>query len=270
MHTTGLDNYPFTGLPNTRDLGGMIGAQGRRVRPGALLRSTTLERANAHDRQLLLEEWNLKTVIDLRTPEEQQREPYDRALFPGVRFADCPVLKKAAAGITREGAQSGNEALRSLGKLLRPRKLMRTMYSYLLLKEGGRSAYTGFFRALLEHDEGAVLWHCTMGKDRAGMATVLLLHALGVSYHQIRADYLATNDYLAASPIDENLRSVQAFKMPSFMTRSFKVLNSVEPEYLDLALASVTNAFGSVDAYLEQALGVGPQERSALQAKFLE
>ena len=270
MFQTTLSQYPFTGLPNTRDLGGLPAADGRHVRPGVLLRSTTLERASDHDRALLLERWNLKTVIDLRTPEEQEREPYDRSLWPGVTFADCPVLKKTAAGVTREGAQDSKESLKALGKFLQPRKLMNNMYSGLLVREGALSAYTGFFATLLQHNGGAALWHCTMGKDRAGLATVLLLFALGVPFERIQADYLATNDYLAASPVDENLRSAQAFQLPAAMARSFKVLNGVEAEYLERALASAKAQFGDMDTYLEQALGVGPQQRAALQEKFLE
>ena len=70
--------------------------------------------------------------------------------------------------------------------------------------------------------------------------------------------------------MDENLRSAQAFQLPAAMARSFKVLNGVEAEYLERALASAKAQFGDMDTYLEQALGVGPQQRAALQEKFLE
>lgn len=61
-----------------------------------------------------------------------------------------------------------------------------------------QKAYRQFFDILLSHQEndGAVLFHCTAGKDRTGMGAVYLLSALGVDGHTIRQDYLATNDLI--------------------------------------------------------------------------
>ncbi|UKI49286.1 MAG: tyrosine-protein phosphatase [Clostridium sp.] len=44
------------------------------------------------------------------------------------------------------------------------------------------------------------LWHCSAGKDRAGIATMYVLLALGVEKEEIINNYLKTNEYL----IDEN------------------------------------------------------------------
>ena len=48
-------------------------------------------------------------------------------------------------------------------------------------------AYKDFFRLLIEVDSetNAVLWHCTDGKDRAGLAAALLLAALGADMKTI-------------------------------------------------------------------------------------
>lgn len=46
---------------------------------------------------------------------------------------------------------------------------------------------------ILQQEEGAVLWHCSMGKDRVGVGTALLLYALGVPMETIMEDYLRTN-----------------------------------------------------------------------------
>ena len=270
MFDTSLEHYPFTGLPNTRDLGGMPTGDGRRVRSGVLLRSTTLERASDDDRQLLLDRWNLKTVVDLRSPTEQSRESYDRGLWPNVRFIDCPVLDQEAAGVSREGATNPLERLKALKNLLHPHAVMRDVYASALPSKTGQRAYRTFFRTLLDHSEGAILWHCTMGKDRAGMATALLLYALGVPFDRIHADHLATNEYLAASPIDENLRSAKAYHLPAALSGLFAIFNGVEPGYLLLAWESAGKEYGTMDAYLAEALEVGPDERAALQAKFLE
>lgn len=41
-----------------------------------------------------------------------------------------------------------------------------------------------------------MVFHCTAGKDRTGVAAFLILSALGVSEKQIVEDYLYTNLFL--------------------------------------------------------------------------
>jgi protein-tyrosine phosphatase len=40
---------------------------------------------------------------------------------------------------------------------------------------------TKFFQELINQEEGAILWYCTAGKDRAGFGTVLLLWSTSVA-----------------------------------------------------------------------------------------
>ena len=44
---------------------------------------------------------------------------------------------------------------------------------------------------------------------------------------------------------------------------------SVEVDYLDAALAAIVERYGSIDAYLEQALGVDAKARAGVEAHLL-
>ena len=59
-----------------------------------------------------------------------------------------------------------------------------------LFTYGGQ--FAGFFRLVLETEKGAVLYHCTQGKDRTGIASALLMAALGASREAIVADFDAS------------------------------------------------------------------------------
>ena len=51
--------------------------------------------------------------------------------------------------------------------------LSEKLYTDFLLKDRGRMAFRGFFKALLDlQEDRAILWHCTDGKDRTGMMDV--------------------------------------------------------------------------------------------------
>ena len=67
--------------------------------------------------------------------------------------------------------------------------LTQLMYRQMLT---GNKAFKELFRAL-EAGETPILFHCTAGKDRTGVAAMLILLALGASDETICADYARTN-----------------------------------------------------------------------------
>jgi protein-tyrosine phosphatase len=102
--------------------------------------------------------------------------------------------------------------------------------------------------------------HCTAGKDRTGFACALVLHALGVPDDQISQDYLLTNRFYRRDPssgsdLPEEVRLVLHSVEASFLAASFEV---VRADYDDL------------ESYFREGLGVGPRERAALEASYLE
>lgn len=58
---------PLEGICNTRDLGGYKSKDGRMIKPHRLIRSGALACTTEADRQLLLAEYQLKSVVDFRT-----------------------------------------------------------------------------------------------------------------------------------------------------------------------------------------------------------
>lgn len=272
------------GLANTRDLGGIEAADGRAVRSRMLIRSGALSKATEHDAAALVDEYRLAKVIDLRTEEERLKNPDPQDLFDGVAFLDIPILNTQALGITREG---GIKGLLKAMKVIDadPAALMIDIYPSMLLDERSMLGYKRFFAELMKNEPpvggfpleeggaeppaaGSVLWHCSAGKDRAGLAAVLLLHVLGAPYETILDDYLATNRYME-SRTQEILDALAAYGMAGKLDDSVRVLNSADDRFLRAALDAVDGRYGSLDAYAREALGVTPEKQEALQAKFL-
>ncbi|OUO86555.1 protein tyrosine phosphatase [Gordonibacter sp. An230] len=257
------------GLPNTRDLGGIPASDGRIVAPGRLIRSGSLDRATERDLRTLLDDCRVRTVIDLRTEEERRERPDPEGAMTGVRFVSDPVLNTATLGITREGGFLGAfRALRALKK--DPAGVMEGVYERLVLDEGSQRGYARFFDDVLAagSKEGAVLWHCTVGKDRAGLATALLLHALGVSRDAVMADYLATNHYVA-SHAQGVADALAAHGLSRGLDESIRVLNSADPRFLEAAFAAAERVFGDLDAYLRDALRMTDDRRASLRDCYL-
>ena len=252
-------HIPFEGLHNTRDLGGMPAADGRRIAPAKLIRSGCLHKVGDYD---------LAGVIDFRTQLERDKEPDPRELMEGVVFYDFPALSGETVGITH-GAGVAQDLKTFASYNASPHELVRGMYPQILLDDAGRVAYTSFLEVLLEGDGGAYLWHCSEGKDRAGLGAVIVERALGVPEAYVRADYLATNLFArnrAEGIVDAISKKLGLMKgLDADIDSLFYAYN----DYYDCAMAAVNANYGSFDAYLAEALDFGPEKRQALCAKYL-
>ncbi len=104
------------------------------------------------------------------------------------------------------------------------------------------------------------MFHCSAGKDRTGFAAAALLAALGVGWEQVLEDYLATTRHWRRDTLPDR-------GLPPAIAA---VLLGVEASLLEAAFAAMRETAGSVEAYLDRALGVDEAARARLQALLLE
>ncbi len=122
---------------------------------------------------------------------------------------------------------------------------------------------THSFRALFGHlleNHAPLVVHCTAGKDRTGFACALILHALGVRDDMIAEDYLLTNRFYRRDPssgtdLPEDVR---------------QAIGSVETSYLAAGFDAIRADYGDLECYIQEGLGIGPTERGALRARYLQ
>ncbi|MBE5807984.1 MAG: tyrosine-protein phosphatase [Clostridiales bacterium] len=172
----------LTGVHNARDLGGTRTRDGRIIRPGCLIRSAHLGQATPRDVEILRREHRLDTVIDLRTEQEIVERP-DRLY--GLNYLHFSIIEALMHGVTHEQAAGEPETYPDMADL----------YRAMMLDRCGIENFHDALEAIFgfDYDRGAVLWHCTEGKDRCGMTAALVLEALGVDRDAILEDYLLTN-----------------------------------------------------------------------------
>ncbi len=256
MGSEGRETYgwiDFGRLPNTRDLGGLSAADGSRVKPGLLLRSGALGFGSDADLDRLRDEYNLKLVVDLRNIEELIEIPDPMDAFPGARYLHADILARSVEGITQEKATRDKimRERRELERSLRndAANPMEAMYRYLLMSASGMLGYRMFMRALIECEDGAALWHCSIGRDRCGIASALVETVLGVSWDDIESDYLATN---------------------IFATNEQSMSYPAARRALRAARDAVAERYGSLMGYIITALEVTPAEVDRLRARYLD
>jgi protein-tyrosine phosphatase len=119
-----------------------------------------------------------------------------------------------------------------------------------------------------------LLFHCTAGKDRTGLASALILTVLGVPRDQVIADYVLTEkagDFRGApSPAAPAGTKDPYDYMRSMQSDLIRPLMRADPAYLEAALDQIDKDYGSVQAFVNRKLGVSNTEIAILKAKLLE
>lgn len=246
-----LHNLALSGAVNLRDMGGYESADGRRVKPGMLYRSgrmsTLTEADEAHMATL-----GIRVVCDLRNVDERTRHPTRWCEAGGALLwaRDYAEHSGQLDRVINNDAATVEDAYEAMVEL------------YRLLPFDHIESYRWLFARLLA-GEVPLLFNCTAGKDRTGVAAALLLHALGVPYEQIVADYLATNH------ADLTVLTQGQDGLNGFASDVGARLLAADADYLAAAWHELGRRYGDVDAYLARELGIDGAARDRLGAVLL-
>ena len=138
--------------------------------------------------------------------------------------------------------------------------------------EGGLPFFGERYRPLfvklltLQPDE-ALLYHCTGGRDRTGMASGLFLKILGVPQDVIENDYVASNFYLAKNPTMKNMYTGLS-KMSGLSDAEIKQQMELRPELIRNFFNSIDKKYGSIENFFQVEMGIGPNEIAILKKKY--
>ncbi len=247
----------LSSAPNFRDLGGPIGTGGREVRSGQLFRSEALLEPTAEDAAALAGH-GIALVCDLRSESERLHAPNRWWASRGVQRAEFDLL----AGFS-QAVEPWSALKRDPGRTGAV-EAMRTVYAGMAAAAAPHLA--PLIDAILAVD-GAVLIHCTAGKDRTGFVSAVLLAALGVERAGIMADYLASRGRRTERVAEATRRLVRA-QVGEISLDALEALLDVDEAYLDTSFKAIAEQYGDLASYM-QAAGVGPDKITPLRARLL-
>lgn len=248
-----MKDVPFRELAralNLRDLGGIATSAGSLQR-GRVYRSAAL--AELTDAQsAAIRALDIRSILDLRYNEERRVHPTPWQELGCQSFwdRDCQATRGHVVDDLIRMNRTAEDAHASMIRGYRELpyihvEALRTLF--LTLKAGG----------------GSVLFHCTSGKDRTGIAAALVLCALGASHETIYADYLASADFdILASP---------AFKpYAPEQLKSLRPIYSVSSDYLDAMFAAIVAQDGSIESYFRKTLELTDSDLDQIGKNILE
>ena len=255
----------LTNAHNARQLGGyQIGNQ--RIKDNLLLRTAKISELSVEDSTLLCDKYKVQCIYDFRGKEESLSAP---DVIPGkARYLSLAL--SFSEGESKFDTKFENEK-QMIGLLLQYadhpsiQAMCTSLYDIIFFQESSQEVYRKFFADLLtiEPEEGAVLWHCTQGKDRAGCASAMLLAALGADRELIMADFILSKVYY--DPIASQIKTETETQKTVINT-----LISANPEIFQATLDKVDARYGSFRNYLTECIGVTPEMMNVLCERYLE
>lgn len=261
----------FDGLFNTRDLGGLKTKDGRKIKLGRVIRSDNLSGISEND-ILKLQGYGLKKIVDFRTDDEITLSP-DKDIT-GCEWIKNPILEKLTTGITRKEDKAKKdlkEILLQFSVDLGPSGVewLRSLYIPLVNDPFCLNGYRAFLNILRNNKEGAVLYHCSAGKDRVGVGTMIFLSILGVDREDIKKDYLLTNESYR-KVINQTIEYGRSIGIDEEILATVEPLSGVDISYLSCAFDAIDSLHGGMENFFKNQLNLDKKFIDDLRNNYLE
>jgi len=243
---------------NFRDIGGLPVADGR-VRSGVVFRSNQLATLADIDQQTL-KGLGIAHIVDFRTEDELAVRPprlasdhlatvHSLGISPGNPIKVAQAIEASAMSAEYMGEQ------------------MKQVYRLLI--ESHSATYARFFELLLSVDEPLV-FNCTVGKDRTGVAAMLLLLALGATRETVERDYMRTHENIDIGQEIDRIYSHYQAKLPADTPKEWFVpIYQTKLSYLSHAFEQLEHGYGGIDGYW-QSIGFNTSDRQRLIERLVQ
>ncbi len=252
----------FAGGHNFRELGGYEADEGKHVKWGQIYRGITTACLTSAADRAKLDALGLRLILDLRSSVEADKAP--DYVPDGARMVRI-------CGLCGDDGREISFSPDDIEHLLKGKpddgvNLSHAMYEHMLF---GNKAYKELFRAL-EAGETPVLFHCSGGKDRTGVAAMLILLALGASDETICADFVQSNVCRKAEIEAAWAEHAEEIAADPARKNFYLGVYGVHPEDGPFVLRTLRERYGSAESYLEAEYGLTPARLMRLRRMYLE
>lgn len=229
------------GTSNTRDIGGYVCSNGRAIKWRKILRSDGLSNITDKDQDLLITKYNLKKVIDLRTESEIIQNPNIDYSVKNINYINIPLSNGINPNELKKIVNEMNEisVVTDFAKIL--------INSYMDIVDNNQVNIRKTIEEIADVDEeDCVLFHCTAGKDRTGIISMLILGICGASKQDITTNYVQTEINMKYNKIFTNYVNEVNSGIPDNIITD---ISKARPECIEYAYDYLKNKYGSFHNY---------------------
>ncbi|MHC5201083.1 tyrosine-protein phosphatase [Myroides sp. LJL119] len=253
LQNTSTTNYLLESQPNFRDLGGYITREKKYIKKGLIYRSGQLNGLSITD-QTKLSNLGVDTAIDFRSQQEidSNNSPMPLCIHQVIELSINPGNLKF----------STIQNMIQTGEVEQSEHFLMDINQQLVLHN--QTQFKSFFNILEHRKQTPLVFNCTAGKDRTGLAAALFLSALEVDRQTIYNDYLKTNQRV--EPFIKNILTTYKLDNPKQIQATINLM-SVKLSYIQYAFKTIDKHYQNVDNFLDNILKV---DRLRLKELYLD
>ena len=143
------------------------------------------------------------------------------------------------------------------------------IYKMMIKEEFCRKQISQAVREIMNTKNGAVLWHCTEGKDRCGLLSATILFLLDVSEDDVMEDYLKTNK-AAITRVEKLKKKLHLAGLHRERIKKIEGYFVAKEEFLNAALKTMKEEYGSINQFMIKGLNISMQQKEDFKQKVLE
>lgn len=244
-----------------KDLGGIKNKEGKAIRSNMLFRASNLNKLSRREIKEFIN-LGLSKIIDLRTDVEANEKP--DSIIENVEYNHIPIFNQNTLGITYEKDNG-----KSIENLIKNIPNMKELYVKMVTDDYSVSQFKSVIQKIVNSDKYPVLYHCTVGKDRTGITTMILFNILDIDIKEILEDYLSVNKRL-------ELKANLAYKFIDFKFKDKELALNVnrtliaDESYLLEAIDAINKKYGDINSFIKNNLGITDEMKQNFKEIVLE
>ena len=230
----------ISSVSNFRDV-----AIGPKMKKNLLFRCAKLSTLNNED-IVKLENIKPYAIIDFRDPKEIKKAPDNLSDNLFRKYVSLPISANTLNRMVAEKNIQGDNRLTY-------ENVMEE--SYKLYLNNHKHVWKEFINILLNSNSNPIIFHCSAGKDRTGIASYIIQSLLNSSIELIYENYLLSNQLLssiAATAEQTTSSKNNDLKITNVM---LKALGKVQKSYLNSAIYEIKEKYQTLEMYIFNELG---------------
>ena len=238
-----IKNIKLKAKQNIRDFSYITNKDNYALLGNSFLRSNNINIFDKDDINFLKSNYNLKTIIDLRNKDEVVINP---CKIDNIKYYNIPLFESR-----KRNTFSNSLRKQTVSKVPN----IYEAYLDMIRTKTAKKQLKKIFKILMNQKNNCILFHCTFGKDRTGLISLLLLSMLDVDIDTIKKDYLYSNNYLE-SIADEKYKYYLEKSRNEEYALQMRDIFLVKEEFIDYIIDYMIKENGSIIDYIKKELGV--------------
>ena len=227
-------------VSNFRDV-----AIGSKMKKNVLFRCAKLSTLIDEDIKKI-EDLSPHAIIDFRDPKEINKAPDNLSKDLSKKYISLPISASTLSRMVDQKNIDGDNKFTY-------EKVMEE--SYKLYINNHKHVWKEFIKILLKSNSHPIIFHCSAGKDRTGIASFIIQKLCDNPMELIFENYLLSNKLLTinAATAEQTTASKKDDKLITKVM--LDTLSKVKKSYLISGINEIENQFESLENYIIQELG---------------